>query len=130
MVGGYSVILHGYSRTTGDLDIWVQQDKSNYHRLEQAFAQFKMPLFDMTLDNFMNSSTFDVFRYGRPPVAIDIMTQVKGLSFDDCWERAMSFTVEEVPIQVIQLQQLIKAKRSSDRHKDRDDIENLTHNNE
>ena len=23
LVGGYSVILHGYSRTTGDLDIWV-----------------------------------------------------------------------------------------------------------
>lgn len=24
LVGGYSVILHGYFRTTGDLDIWDQ----------------------------------------------------------------------------------------------------------
>ena len=24
LVGGYSVILHGYARTTGDMDIWVQ----------------------------------------------------------------------------------------------------------
>jgi hypothetical protein len=23
LVGGYSVILHGYSRTTGDMDLWV-----------------------------------------------------------------------------------------------------------
>ena len=25
LVGGYSVILHGYSRTTGDMDIWVEK---------------------------------------------------------------------------------------------------------
>ena len=24
LVGGYSVILHGYSRTTGDMDLWVR----------------------------------------------------------------------------------------------------------
>ena len=24
LVGGYSVIMHGYSRTTGDLDLWVE----------------------------------------------------------------------------------------------------------
>jgi hypothetical protein len=27
LVGGYSVILHGYSRTTGDMDIWVEKKK-------------------------------------------------------------------------------------------------------
>lgn len=26
LVGGYAVILHGYSRTTGDRDIWVQAE--------------------------------------------------------------------------------------------------------
>ncbi len=30
LVGGYSVILHGYSRTTGDMDIWVERTKKNY----------------------------------------------------------------------------------------------------
>ncbi len=25
LVGGYSVILHGYARTTGDMDIWVKR---------------------------------------------------------------------------------------------------------
>jgi hypothetical protein len=32
LVGGYSVILHGYSRTTGDMDIWVRKTKDNYSR--------------------------------------------------------------------------------------------------
>ena len=25
LVGGYSVVLHGYQRTTGDMDIWVDR---------------------------------------------------------------------------------------------------------
>ena len=29
LVGGYSVVLHGYTRTTGDLDIWVNQTEKN-----------------------------------------------------------------------------------------------------
>ena len=27
LIGGYSVILHGYSRTTGDMDLWVEKRK-------------------------------------------------------------------------------------------------------
>ena len=29
IVGGYSVIIHGYNRTTGDLDIWVNKTEDN-----------------------------------------------------------------------------------------------------
>lgn len=27
LVGGFAVILHGYSRTTGDMDIWVERTR-------------------------------------------------------------------------------------------------------
>ncbi|MGN6177564.1 MAG: hypothetical protein ACTHNW_00170 [Mucilaginibacter sp.] len=40
LVGGYSVILHGYSRTTGDMDIWV----------ERMMNATKAPFFLMTMD--------------------------------------------------------------------------------
>ena len=30
LVGGYAVILHGYNRTTGDLDIWLERTEENY----------------------------------------------------------------------------------------------------
>ncbi len=42
LVGGYSVILHGYSRTTGDLDLWVNREKTNYHKLVKAFHEFDL----------------------------------------------------------------------------------------
>ena len=85
LVGGYSVILHGYSRTTGDLDIWVEKTPENYARLVQAFHTFGMPTFDMTADNFLNRPEFDVFTFGRPPVAIDVMTSMKGLDFAEAY---------------------------------------------
>ena len=29
IIGGYSVIFHGYKRTTGDIDIWLKPDNAN-----------------------------------------------------------------------------------------------------
>ena len=30
VVGGYAVIIRGYSRSTGDIDIWVNKTEENY----------------------------------------------------------------------------------------------------
>ena len=30
LVGGYAVVIRGYSRTTGDIDIWVEKNQENY----------------------------------------------------------------------------------------------------
>lgn len=30
LVGDYAVILHGYRRVTGDMDIWVNRTEKNY----------------------------------------------------------------------------------------------------
>ncbi|WP_084119954.1 hypothetical protein [Aquiflexum balticum] len=37
LVGGFAVILHGYPRTTGDIDLWVNRTKDNYKKIEFAF---------------------------------------------------------------------------------------------
>ena len=58
LVGGYSVVLHGYPRTTGDLDIWVEKSASNYNLLTIAFYDFGMPIMDQEI--FL-SNEVDVF---------------------------------------------------------------------
>ena len=65
LVGGYAVILYGYSRTTGDMDIWVNRTSINYKKIVQAFYEFKMPVFDMTEENFLQHTEWDVFRFGK-----------------------------------------------------------------
>lgn len=127
LVGGYAVILHGYSRTTGDMDIWVQPSSENYQRLVRAFQVFGMPVFDMTEEKFLNLDFNDVFTFGRPPVSIDIITRIKGLDFDETFVAAQWFELEEnLAVRALNLKALIQAKRASGRNKDLDDIEHLT----
>ena len=126
LVGGYSVILHGHSRTTGDLDLWVEKSKNNYQLLVQAFADFGMSVFDMTESNFLNNLNFDVFTYGRPPVSIDIITSLKGCNFDDTYANALIIQIEDIDIRLIHLNDLIRAKKAANRPKDNDDIEHLS----
>ena len=126
LVGGYSVIIHGYNRATGDMDLWVRRSADNYKKIVKAFSIFRMPLFDMTADAFLNEHGNNVYTFGRKPVAIDIMTSCKGLDFDDTFKSAKWIEFEGLQINVINLDNLIQAKKASGRHKDLDDIEKLT----
>lgn len=125
LVGGYSVILHGYSRTTGDMDIWVKKDAENYNRLVKAFQQFNMPVFDMTKENFMTNTEIDVFTFGQAPVCIDLMTKVKGLNFEEAFLNSQIHSIEDLNIRVVNYTDLITAKQASGRPRDIDDIEKL-----
>ncbi len=125
LVGGFSVILHGYSRTTGDMDIWVERTEENYQKIKIAFKQFGMPVFDMTEENFLRHKNWDVFTFGNPPSAIDLMIAVKGLNFMETFNNAVIFEDEGLSIRTIHKTDLIKAKKSAGRAKDLDDLENL-----
>lgn len=91
LVGGMAVIIHGHARVTGDMDLWVEQTEKNYKRLERAFMQFGLSMFDMTLNKFLAVDENDVFSFGRNPVGIDIMTAVKGLDFNEVYNWASDF---------------------------------------
>jgi len=118
LVGGYAVILHGYRRVTGDMDIWVNRTKENYSKLVNAFSQFGLSVFDMTEENFLNMESADVFSFGRPPVSIDILTKMKGVEFNDAFVRALQFDEDGLIVRFIHLNNLIEAKKASGCHKD------------
>lgn len=122
LVGGYSVVLHGYPRTTGDLDIWVEKSASNYNLLTIAFYDFGMPIMDQEI--FL-SNEVDVFTYGRPPQAIDLMTECKGLLFENAYENSKIITVDSIKVRLIHYNDLLTAKKSAGRHKDLNDLEHL-----
>ena len=125
IIGGYAVILHGHSRTTGDIDIWVNKTEENYEKLLLAFSDFKMPISGMTKEIFLKDNNIDVFTYGRPPVCIDIMTHVKGVIFKDAFPNSTLRKVDGIEVRLIDYRDLISAKKASGRYKDLDDIENI-----
>ena len=125
LVGGFAVILHGYQRVTGDMDIWVNRTEENYIRIKAAFDQFGMPVFDMSRENFLFEKSMDVFRFGRRPNAIDIMLSVKGLQFSECFEIAKWFEDDGLQVKVLHINHLRQAKKEAGRFKDFDDLEHL-----
>lgn len=126
LVGGYAVILYGNRRTTGDMDIWVRRTKENYVRLIQAFSEFGLPTNDLTEENFLNAAANDVFTYGRPPVCIDVMTELKGVDFEDAYIQSQIFDDDGLAVRYIHINHLIEAKKAAGRYKDLDDIEKLS----
>lgn len=125
LVGGYAVIFHGYNRTTGDLDIWVNPTSTNYTRLQKAFVAFGMSLFDMTEKKFLTTEQYDVFTFGRPPVCIEILTAVKGLTFKETYTNSSLQEFDNILVRMIDIRDLITAKKAANRNKDKDDLEHL-----
>jgi hypothetical protein len=84
-----------------------------------------MPVFDMTEYNFFYHGNWDVFTFGLPPVAIDIMVSDKGISFDSAFRNAIEVDEDGLHIRLIHLADLIRAKKATNRPKDQDDLQNL-----
>ena len=88
LVGGYSVIFQGFPRTTGDLDIFVEVSKENYQKLNIAFFEFGLSVFDMTEENFLHNENMTVFSFGKAPVSIEILKEISGqIGRGSCRER-------------------------------------------
>lgn len=126
LIGGYSVIIHGYNRTTGDMDIFVRASVNNHLKLQKAFGYFGMFMGDMNLENFLDVEKNDVFVFGRPPVSIEIITKIKGPDFEEVYKSAFDFKIENnIYVKTIHINELRRAKQASNRPRDLDDLDNL-----
>jgi len=123
LVGGYAVVFYGYVRYTGDIDFWINPTKENAIRLIEVLDQFGFGSLNLTIEDFTKDD--QIIQLGYPPNRIDIITSVTGLIFSDCYPKRKSFSIENIEIQTISLEDLKKNKKASGRYKDLDDLENL-----
>lgn len=122
LVGGYAVILHGYIRSTADMDIWVNKTKVNYRKLKKALNQFGAPSFS---ENEFLGNEFNVWGLGREPNRIEIMSEVKGLKFNIAYRKSKIYEQENLKIRFIHFKDLLESKKAAGRFKDKNDIEQL-----
>jgi hypothetical protein len=59
-----------------------------------------------------------VVRADRADARVDICTRIAGVRFSELWKKRRQFMLEGVKINVGQLEQLIKSKRTANRPKD------------
>jgi hypothetical protein len=123
LIGGYAVGFHGAPRFTADIDIWVGLNRQNAQRLGQALARFGCADSEVVSGAFLKPQS--VFRIGLPPLQIDILTEISGREFDDCYSRREVINREGMEISIISLEDLRLNKKASGRGKDLGDLESL-----
>lgn len=125
MIGGYAVIFHGYERTTGDMDLWLQPMNENKEKVIKALANVGFASNDLIELSKLDFSKHTVFSIGDPPAKIDFITRINQVSFDEANRNKTTIPFEGLQIPVINLRELILSKINTGRAKDAADVEEL-----
>lgn len=123
LVGGYAVGYYGYPRSTGDMDIWIHATSDNAVALVKVLERFGFAAKTLSPAVFLQPDK--VVRMGVPPLRIDLLTNVSGVVFTDCYLRRVLATVDGVAVNLIGLDDLKTNKKAIGRSKDLDDLEHL-----
>ena len=121
VIGGYAVNYYGFSRATGDLDIWIAISADNAQRITEALRRFGFPQADAA--EFLQPRR--IIRMGVPPVRLEILTSISGVEFDTCYSRRLEVELDGIKVNFIRLEDLKRNKQSSGRLKDKLDLEQL-----
>jgi len=123
IVGGYALAFYGAPRFTGDLDVFVRPTAQNAVRILAALSDFGFGSLNLGAEDF---STQDrVVQLGVPPVRVDLITSLSGVSWETCWASRQPGAYGDVPVAFIGRAQFIANKRAIGRTKDLADLEAL-----
>ena len=123
LVGGFAVGFHGYPRATSDMDIWISRSLVNATRVVAAIRAFGFDTPNLTEDLFLQRRR--IVRMGHPPIRIEVMNEIDGVTFEDCRSGAILAEFDGINVPVIGLEDLKRNKLASGRPKDIDDLQQL-----
>ncbi len=124
IVGAYALAFHGAPRYTGDLDILVRPDRENSERVLNALNAFGFASLGLTVEDF--SSSGKVVQLGYPPLRVDIMTSLTGVSWDQVAAGRVKSVYGDAEVHYLGKNELIQNKRALGRMKDLADIEAIS----
>ncbi len=123
VIGGYAVAVHGHPRYTKDIDIWIEISEENAQKLVTALTQFGFESLGLTSEDFQ--TPHQIIQLGYPPNRIDLITNPDGIDFQTCYDSKIEVTLNNVPVNFINLDNLKKNKLASGRLQDLADLEKL-----
>ncbi|MCK6607147.1 MAG: hypothetical protein L6Q46_02445 [Flavobacterium sp.] len=125
-IGGFAVNIYGYNRSTGDLDILIEDSIENRKNLRKAFVDIGIGDFEsIETMQFIPGWTDFTLDFG---LRLDVMTSIKGLedkSFDSLLSDATIVMIGDIPVNFIDYKNLVIAKKATNRLKDQLDLEEL-----
>lgn len=123
IIGGYAVSIHGYPRSTKDMDVCIQLSEENAQKMIRVINDFGFGSLNLTKEDFLKSDF--ITQLGYEPLRIDILNDLDGVSFDDAWQNKKVVNIAGVPVNFIGYNELLKVKEKAGRPQDIADISKL-----
>lgn len=126
LVGGFAVNHYGYSRSTGDIDFWIEDSIENRNNLRNSFKDLefgdfaeltRIPLLPGYCEILLDSGIY-----------ADILGEIHGFKnaeFSKCYDEAEEHEIQNAKIRYISYNHLLQSKSQSQRPKDIIDVQEL-----
>jgi predicted nucleotidyltransferase len=121
IIGATAFPVHGYSRATLDIDIFIKAEEQNARRTRKALKEFGYDVTDITTDDLLTKKVL-IRQY---IVESDFHPFVKGTTFDDIWKNKVKARFGKTFVWFASLDDLIKMKKAARRTKDKEDLKYL-----
>ena len=121
IIGASAFPVHGYARSTLDIDIFIRPVKENAERTLKALELFGYDVTDVTVDDLLEKKLL-IRQY---LVETDIHPFVKGATFNEVWENKVEDFYGETSVFFASLDDLITMKKAAGRQKDLEDLKYL-----
>jgi predicted nucleotidyltransferase len=122
VVGGCAVILHGYYRTTHDIDLLVDSSVENIRRLKRALQEiFKSEEISEIRDVDIDQYAVVRFAPESEEIVIDMIGKIGKIDFKMAMQDIEEIELEGIKIPVCGLSTLIETKKGI-RPKDKEDL--------
>ena len=121
IIGATAFPVHGYARSTLDIDIFMRPDKSNAEQVWHALKEFGYDVTDITMEDLLKKKIL-IRQYA---VETDIHPFVKGVNFEQIWENKVKAKFGDTFVYFASLDDLIKMKQAAGRTKDLEDLKHL-----
>ena len=123
LIGGWSVAIHGRPRYTKDIDFFILADQSNSKKMKGVIDDFGFATLGLSEADL--ATVGQIIQLGIEPNRIDLINKIPGVEFDEAWNNRQVITVDNVGINLISVDDLIKNKLASGRPQDLADVEML-----
>ncbi len=123
VVGAHAMAAWGYVRATGDLDIFIEPNKTNAKKIWNALKSFGAPLSGIKMDDFVVLGT--IYQVGVAPIRVDFLNRLEGVSFGEAYRSSRKISFMGEPCRVLSLRHLIRNKTSVGRPQDKIDVKRL-----
>jgi len=121
IIGAAAFPVHGYSRATMDVDLFIAPNKNNADRCLRALKEFGYNMTDISVDDLLTKKLF-IRQY---LIEVDIHPLVAGVKFEDVWQHKVKDRIGRTELYFASLDDLIKMKRAANRLKDKEDLKVL-----